>query len=48
MNKEWEPEPLRWLGVNVGIVGLAIADVEESITHRPSIVHAIVEPLIER
>jgi glycine/D-amino acid oxidase-like deaminating enzyme len=32
----WEPEPLRWLGVNAGRVAAATADRREARTHRPS------------
>jgi glycine/D-amino acid oxidase-like deaminating enzyme len=32
----WEPEPLRWLGVNAGLRAMTVADVEESHTGRPS------------
>ena len=33
---QWEPEPLRWLGVNAGLRGAALADLEERRTGRPS------------
>jgi glycine/D-amino acid oxidase-like deaminating enzyme len=32
----WEPEPLRWLGVNAGLRAMTLADVEEQLTQRPS------------
>lgn len=32
----WEPEPLRWLAVNVGLRVMASADGVESRTNRPS------------
>ena len=32
----WEPEPLRWLGVNSGLKFLTAADAEERLTGRPS------------
>ena len=32
----WEPEPLRWLGVHVGIVLNRVADSYENRTHRPA------------
>jgi glycine/D-amino acid oxidase-like deaminating enzyme len=32
----WEPEPLRWLGVNAGLRAMTLADVEERVTNRPS------------
>lgn len=33
---DWEPEPLRWLGVNAGLRLAALADVEERRTGRPA------------
>lgn len=41
----WEPEPLRFIGANVGLVGMTIADQEERITGRPSIVAKLLAPL---
>jgi glycine/D-amino acid oxidase-like deaminating enzyme len=32
----WEPEPLRWLGVNAGLRVMGAADAEEARTGRPS------------
>jgi glycine/D-amino acid oxidase-like deaminating enzyme len=32
----WEPEPLRWLGVNAGLKMMTAADAEEARTGRPS------------
>ena len=32
----WEPEPLRWLGINAGLRAMTFADVEERWTRRPS------------
>lgn len=32
----WEPEPLRWLGVNAGLKGVALADRSEARRGRPS------------
>ncbi|MDT3441161.1 MULTISPECIES: FAD-binding oxidoreductase [unclassified Pseudofrankia] len=34
--RPWEPEPLRWLGVNAGRLGAATADARENRTGRPS------------
>ncbi|HEX5993585.1 MAG TPA: FAD-binding oxidoreductase [Jiangellales bacterium] len=34
----WEPEPLRWLGVNVGLTAMRLADPEERLTGRPSVI----------
>lgn len=33
---EWEPEPLRWLGLNAGLQVMSLADREETRTGRPS------------
>jgi glycine/D-amino acid oxidase-like deaminating enzyme len=33
---KWEPEPLRWLGINLGLRAASIGDVEERLTGRPS------------
>jgi glycine/D-amino acid oxidase-like deaminating enzyme len=35
-SRRWEPEPLRWLGVNAGLRVAAAADREESLTGRPA------------
>lgn len=32
----WEPEPIRWLGINAGLLAAGLSDVEERITHQPS------------
>jgi glycine/D-amino acid oxidase-like deaminating enzyme len=42
----WEPEPLRWLGVNAGLRAMALADQEERLTGRPSVLGAAMSPLI--
>ena len=42
----WEPEPLRWLGVNAGLRAMALADVEERVTGRPSRVARLIAPLV--
>lgn len=36
-SRRWEPEPLRWLGVNAGVAALRSADVVEYRTGRPSL-----------
>jgi glycine/D-amino acid oxidase-like deaminating enzyme len=33
----WEREPLRWLGINVGLRAMTLADAEESVTRLPSV-----------
>ncbi len=42
----WEPEPLRWLGINAGLRAMTVADAEESLTRRPSVVARAVAPLL--
>lgn len=41
----WEPEPLRWLGVNAGLRLAALADREEAQTGRPARLGAILSAL---
>jgi hypothetical protein len=45
-SRRWEPEPLRWLGVNAGLRAVRLADWEERRTHRPSVVARAMAPLI--
>jgi glycine/D-amino acid oxidase-like deaminating enzyme len=45
-SRRWEPEPLRWLGVNAGLRAMAVADREERITRRPSLVGRAMAPLV--
>ena len=42
----WEPEPLRWLGLNAGVAAVRLADAEERLTGRPSVVARAVAPLL--
>ena len=44
----WEPEPIRYLAVNAGFKATVMADYEEKITKRPSLIAAIIDPLINR
>jgi hypothetical protein len=37
-SRRWEPEPLRWLGINAALRATALADAEERLTRRPSLV----------
>lgn len=46
--KDWEPEPLRWLGVNAGLVAMRMADRQEARTGRPSRVAAVASRLMGR
>jgi glycine/D-amino acid oxidase-like deaminating enzyme len=41
----WEPEPLRFIGANAGLLGMTAADIEEGITGRPSIIARLLGPL---
>ncbi len=36
-SRQWEPEPLRWLGVNAGLQLARLADAEERLTGRPAV-----------
>ncbi len=42
----WEPEPLRWLGVNSGLQVMTAADREEALTNRPSMLARAMEPFV--
>ncbi len=41
----WEPEPLRWLGVNLGLRAAALSDAEERRRGRPSRVARLLESM---
>ena len=42
----WEPEPLRWLGVNAGLRAMTAADAEERLTRRPSLAAKALAPFL--
>lgn len=42
---DWEPEPLRFLGANAGLVATDLADREEALTGRPSLAARLMAPL---
>ena len=42
----WEPEPLRFVASNLGLLAMEIADAEERVTRRPSIAARIMAPLV--
>ena len=42
----WEPEPLRWLGINAGLQAMRAADLEERVTGRESRIGRLMSPLI--
>ncbi|WP_394551412.1 NAD(P)/FAD-dependent oxidoreductase [Agromyces sp. MMS24-JH15] len=41
----WEPEPLRFAGANLGLLGMGLADREERLTGRPSLIARAIGPL---
>ena len=41
----WEPEPLRFAGANLGILGMQFADLEERVTRRHSLTARLLAPL---
>lgn len=44
--RDWEPEPLRWLGINGGLLVAALADRREGATGRESIATGILHRLL--
>lgn len=45
-SRKWEPEPLRWLGVNAGLQVMSVADGEEKITNRESVIASTFDRLL--
>lgn len=45
-SRDWEPEPLRFIGANLGLVAMELADLEERLTHRPSLAAKLMAPLV--
>ncbi len=45
-SRRWEPEPLRWLGINAGLRTMTAADHEERLTGRPSRLAEAMAPLM--
>lgn len=45
-SRAWEPEPLRWLGINAGLRAMTLADAEESVTRMPSLLAKAAAPLL--
>lgn len=43
---KWEPEPLRWLGINTGLRAMGLADHEESLSGRGSKLAQWISPLV--
>ena len=46
--RRWEPEPIRYIGVNALVKLSGIADKEERLTGRASLLNRVIEPLILR
>lgn len=42
----WEPEPLRWLGINAGLRAMTLADGEERLTGRRSVAARAMAPFL--
>jgi glycine/D-amino acid oxidase-like deaminating enzyme len=42
----WEPEPLRWLGINAGLRAMTVADGEEKLSGRESRIARLMSPLL--
>ncbi|TBN58492.1 FAD-dependent oxidoreductase [Glaciihabitans arcticus] len=42
----WEPEPLRFIGSNLGLLAMTVADAEERVTRRPSVAARLMAPLV--
>ena len=45
-SRQWEPEPLRWLGINIGLGAMTLADHEERLTRRNSVLARVMAPLL--
>jgi glycine/D-amino acid oxidase-like deaminating enzyme len=43
---DWEVEPLRFVGANLGMLAMEVADVEEGVTSRSSIAAKVMGPLV--
>lgn len=45
-SRTWEPEPLRFVGANLGLLAMDIADLEERVTKQPSLAAKLMSPLV--
>jgi glycine/D-amino acid oxidase-like deaminating enzyme len=45
-SRDWEREPLRWLGINAGLRAMTLADVEERVTRHDSRIARLMAPLL--
>jgi glycine/D-amino acid oxidase-like deaminating enzyme len=48
LSRRWEPEPLRWLGANLGLRAMTWADARERRTGRTSRVASMVDAMMGR
>ena len=46
LSPDWEPEPLRFLGANAGLLAMTAADREERLTGHGSLIARVMAPLI--
>lgn len=45
-NPTWEPEPLRWIGVNGSVLATDLADREEALTRKPSFIAKMLDSFV--
>jgi glycine/D-amino acid oxidase-like deaminating enzyme len=45
-SRRWEPEPLRWLGINAGLRAMTAADTEERLSRHQSRIARLMAPLL--
>ena len=45
-SRRWEPEPLRWIGINAGLRAMTVADHEEQVTQAGSAIARAMAPLL--
>lgn len=45
-SRRWEPEPLRWIGINAGLRAMTLADSEEARTRQESKIAGLMAPLM--
>jgi hypothetical protein len=47
-NRNWESEPWRWLATNLAIKATTLADREEQLTQRPSLIAKSLSAMLKR
>jgi glycine/D-amino acid oxidase-like deaminating enzyme len=45
-SRDWEVEPFRWLGINAGLTAMTLADTEERVTRRRSVIARAMAPFM--